>query len=166
MKGYPQVGRISSFTTNQKQGLYPHSGFTNYKPYGKIWTGNDRFKSRDKNNGNGDFEAAAELTRGPRSRIKNNSDSSTEKEETGFFAVRRDKYNMPDFPTDYKIAKFYVIKSYSEDDIHKSIKYAVWASTPNGNKKLDAAFHDAEVKVSEAGGRYPIFLFFSVSLNL
>ncbi|PON48769.1 YTH domain containing protein [Parasponia andersonii] len=161
LKGYPQVGRISSFA-NQKQGLYPHTGFTNYKPYGKIWTGNDRFKSRDKNNRTGDFEASAELTRGPRSHIKTHSDSSPEKEELGF-AVRRDQYNIPDFPTDYENAKFYVIKSYSEDDIHKSIKYNVWASTPNGNKKLDAAYRDAEGKLSETGTRYPNFLFFSVN---
>ncbi|KAF2320043.1 hypothetical protein GH714_022453 [Hevea brasiliensis] len=31
-----------------------------------------------------------------------------------------------------------------EDDNHKSIKYDVWASTPNGNNKLGAAFRDAE----------------------
>ena len=34
-------------------------------------------------------------------------------------------------------ARFYVIKSYSEDDIHKSIKYSVWASTENGNRNLE-----------------------------
>ncbi|XP_062083780.1 YTH domain-containing protein ECT3 isoform X2 [Humulus lupulus] len=164
LKGYPpHSGRYASFA-NQKQGLYPqHAGFTNYKPYGtKIWPGNDRFKSRDKNNRNGDFEASTELTRGPRSRVKSQSDSSPEKEELGS-AVQREQYNTLDFPTDYEYAKFYVIKSYSEDDVHKSIKYDVWASTPNGNKKLDAAFHDAEVKSSETGTRYPIFLFFSVN---
>jgi len=49
-----------------------------------------------------------------------------------------------------------VIKSYSADDIHKSIKYSVWASTEHGNKRLDQAFRD-----SAAQG--PIYLFFSVN---
>jgi len=35
-----------------------------------------------------------------------------------------------------KNAKFVVIKSYSEDNIHKSIKYGIWSSTKNGNEKL------------------------------
>jgi hypothetical protein len=48
-------------------------------------------------------------------------------------------YNSPEFVTKYKDAKFFIIKSYSEDNIHKSIKSGVWASTPNGNKKLDVA---------------------------
>ncbi|KAH7850548.1 hypothetical protein Vadar_034733 [Vaccinium darrowii] len=50
-----------------------------------------------------------------------------------------------------------------EDDIHKCIKYDVWSSTPNGNRKLDAAFHDAEAKTIETGTKCPIFLFFSVN---
>ncbi|EXB29044.1 hypothetical protein L484_018461 [Morus notabilis] len=154
LKGYPQpqVGRFASFS-NQKQGVFPYTGFSNYKQYGRIWSGNDR---------NGDFEASAELTRGPRSRNKDLLDSSSEKEELGL-AVRRDQYNLPDFQTDNVNAKFYVIKSYSEDDVHKSIKYDVWASTPNGNKKLDSSFHDAEAKSSEMGKNCPIFLFFSVN---
>ncbi|KAF9604104.1 hypothetical protein IFM89_002779 [Coptis chinensis] len=42
--------------------------------------------------------------------------------------IRRDNYNLPDFPTKYDHALFFVIKSYSEDDIHKSIKYNVWVN--------------------------------------
>lgn len=68
-----------------------------------------------------------------------NSDSTGEKKG-------RDEYNLQDFQTDYEDAKLCIIKSYSEDDIHKSIKYDVWSITPNGNKKLDAAFRDAEAK--------------------
>ncbi|PQQ14576.1 uncharacterized protein Pyn_28773 [Prunus yedoensis var. nudiflora] len=98
-----------------------------------------RFKSRENYNRNEDFESSTELTRA------------------------RDQYNLPDFQTDYEKAKFYVIKSYSEDDVHKSIKYDVWASTPNGNKKLDASFRDAESKSRETGTQCPIFLFFSVN---
>ena len=39
-------------------------------------------------------------------------------------------------------ARFFVIKSYSEDDIHRSIKYEIWCSTEHGNKRLDAAFRE------------------------
>jgi hypothetical protein len=70
---------------------------------------------------------------------------------------------MENFQTEYDNAKFYVIKSYSEDDVHKSIKYTVWSSTPKGNKKLDSAFQDAKAKSSEIGGVHPVFLFFSVN---
>nr|KAJ0206285.1 hypothetical protein LSAT_V11C500258230 [Lactuca sativa] len=59
-----------------------------------------------------------------------------------------DLYNQPDFVTSYENAKFFVIKSFSEDNVHKSIKYSVWASTPLGNRKLDAAYQEA--KESEA----------------
>ena len=37
-------------------------------------------------------------------------------------------------------ARFFVIKSYSEDDVHKSIKYGCWTSTAQGNARLDAAW--------------------------
>ncbi|KAM1313446.1 hypothetical protein ACFX13_017590 [Malus domestica] len=43
-----------------------------------------------------------------------------------------------------KDAKFFIIKSYREDNVHKSIKYGVWASTPNRNKKLEAAYREAK----------------------
>ncbi|KAJ0692989.1 putative YTH domain-containing protein [Helianthus annuus] len=57
----------------------------------------------------------------------------------------REQYNHPDFP----------------DDVHKSIKYNVWASTQNGNKKLDAAYQKAQQK----SGSCPVFLFFSVNTS-
>ncbi|URD95989.1 YT521-B-like family domain containing protein [Musa troglodytarum] len=65
-------------------------------------------------------------------------------------------------PRACEYAKFFVIKSYSEDDIHKSIKYNVWASTAYGNKKLDAGYREAQ---GIAGG-CPVFLFFSVSTRV
>ncbi|XP_070066910.1 YTH domain-containing family protein isoform X2 [Drosophila virilis] len=54
-------------------------------------------------------------------------------------------------------ARFFVIKSYSEDDIHRSIKYEIWCSTDHGNKRLDDAF-----KERHKGGGH-ILLFFSVN---
>lgn len=81
----------------------------------------------------------------------------------GNITIIRDQYNRADFPVEYANAKFFVIKSYSEDDVHKSIKYNVWSSTPNGNKKLNAACEDAKrIAVGDSRG-CPIFLFFSVS---
>ncbi|KAL0388933.1 UNVERIFIED_CONTAM: YTH domain-containing protein ECT2 [Sesamum radiatum] len=75
------------------------------------------------------------------------------------------KYNKVDFPADYVNAKFFVIKSYSEDDVHKSIKYNVWSSTPNGNKKLNAAYEDAQKIAAGGSQNCPIFLFFSVNAS-
>ncbi|XP_057978237.1 YTH domain-containing protein ECT4 isoform X2 [Malania oleifera] len=161
VKAFQSVGKFSSFT-NQKQDVFPHNGPMNYKPNGRVWYGNDRYKLREKSNRNGGFEGSAELTRGPRAQNRSLVDPAVAKVELGL-TVRRDQYNQQDFQTRYEIAKFYVIKSYSEDDIHKSIKYDVWASTPNGNKKLDAAFHDAGGKASETRSKFPIFLFFSVN---
>ena len=60
--------------------------------------------------------------------------------------INLELFNRPDFATDYENAKFFIIKSFSEDNVHKSIKYNVWASTPHGNKKLDAAYHEAKEK--------------------
>ncbi|CAI5961660.1 unnamed protein product [Closterium sp. NIES-65] len=77
----------------------------------------------------------------------------------GGITLRPDEYNRADFKTSYEAARFFVIKSYSEDDVHKSIKYGVWASTPTGNKRLDAAFKDAAGKSSATP--CPVFLFFS-----
>ncbi|CAL1414087.1 unnamed protein product [Linum trigynum] len=70
-------------------------------------------------------------------------------------------YNRPDFATDYDTAKFFIIKSFSEDNVHKSIKYGVWASTPHGNKKLDAAYSQAK----EIDAKCPVFLLFSVNAS-
>ena len=58
-------------------------------------------------------------------------------------------------------ARFFVVKSYSEDDVHKAIKYGCWSSTPAGNKRLDAAFRDA----SAAQPPLPVLLLFSVNAS-
>ncbi|CAN1152553.1 YTH domain-containing protein ECT3 [Linum perenne] len=70
-------------------------------------------------------------------------------------------HNKLDSITEFKDAKFFVIKSYSEDNVHKSIKYGVWASTQNGNKKLDAAYSEAQEKQMAS----PVFLLFSVNAS-
>ncbi|KAH9079567.1 YTH-domain-containing protein [Lactarius deliciosus] len=63
-------------------------------------------------------------------------------------------YNPPNFDTRPAFARYFVIKSYTEDDVQKSLKYEIWSSTDPGNKRLDKAF-------KETAGRGPIYLFFS-----
>ncbi|XP_048427583.1 YTH domain-containing protein ECT3-like isoform X2 [Pyrus x bretschneideri] len=106
--------------------------------------------------------------RGPRAsqmKAKSTSDqsssSSVRKMDLSSSGFNLDSLNQLDFVTDYKDAKFFIIKSFSEDNIHKSIKYNVWASTPHGNKKLDAAYHEAK-KIKCI---CPVFLFFSVNAS-
>ncbi|RWS17568.1 YTH domain family protein 1-like protein [Dinothrombium tinctorium] len=65
-------------------------------------------------------------------------------------------YNPKEFDMSPKNARFFIIKSYSEDDIHRSIKYSIWCSTEHGNKRLDAAFKSQENKG-------PVYLFYSVN---
>ncbi|URE04217.1 YT521-B-like family domain containing protein [Musa troglodytarum] len=64
----------------------------------------------------------------------------------------KDQYKEAGFPETYSDAKFFIIKSYSEDDVHKGIKYSIWASTPHGNKKLDAAYEESKQKTSGCPG--------------
>ncbi|CAM4904569.1 unnamed protein product [Rotaria socialis] len=71
---------------------------------------------------------------------------------------RNHQYNPKDFNLNPKGARFFVIKSYSEDDVHRSIKYNIWCSTEHGNKRLDAAFRERE-------GKGPIYLFYSVNAS-
>ena len=52
-------------------------------------------------------------------------------------------------------SKFFVIKSFSEEDVHKSIKYGVWSSSKNGNLTLSNAFQ----LTNEKNGN--VYLFFS-----
>ncbi|KAE9445354.1 hypothetical protein C3L33_22748, partial [Rhododendron williamsianum] len=84
------------------------------------------------------------------------SSSGTRKSGTSVAGVHPDLYNRPDFATNYE---FFVIKSFSGDDVHKSIKYSVWASIPLGNKKLAAAYHEAK----EMKDHCPVFMLFSVN---
>ena len=101
--------------------------------------------------------------RGPRAlkpkSLTTENGSSIDESKNGTSSDVYNRYLNPlDFATTYKDAKFFVIKSYSEDNVHKSIKYSIWASTPSGNKKLDAAYRDAKGKDWDI----PIFLLFSV----
>ncbi|KAH8523041.1 hypothetical protein H0E87_003631 [Populus deltoides] len=143
-----------------------------YKPKGQ---GNGYFGFRNEN-----IDGLNELNRGPRAKgyFKNqkgfvpstvavkgqsvpSSDANAEEKDKTTEVPDREQYNKADFPVEYVDAKFFIIKSYSEDDVHKCIKYNVWASTPNGNKKLDAAYQEAGQK----SGGCPVFLLFSVNTS-
>ncbi|KAM8946885.1 YTH domain-containing family protein 1 isoform 2-T2 [Pelodytes ibericus] len=65
-------------------------------------------------------------------------------------------YNPKDFDWNLKNGRVFIIKSYSEDDIHRSIKYSIWCSTEHGNKRLDSAFRSMNAKG-------PVYLLFSVN---
>ena len=65
-------------------------------------------------------------------------------------------FNPKEFDLNPTDARFFVIKSYSEDDIHRSIKYSIWCSTEHGNKRLDNAFRSQ-------GEKGPVYLFYSVN---
>ena len=66
------------------------------------------------------------------------------------------QYNPKEFNLNPKGGRYFIIKSYSEDDIHRSIKYSIWCSTEHGNKRLDAAYRERE-------GKGPVYLFYSVN---
>ena len=112
---------------------------------------------------NGTVDILNEQNRGPRaSKPKTQTVPDDNNKLIGPISKPHDEpYNRLDFLTEYGEAKFFIIKSYSEDNVHKSIKYGVWASTPNGNRKLDAAYREAK----ENRDRCPIFLLFSVSMQ-
>jgi YTH domain-containing family protein len=142
-----------------------------YGGWSAPWDG--KYNPRGRSNGyyahTGNLDGFNEMKRGPRSALfknnqglgatetpaKNQEVSATDDSNT----VMKDQYNLSDFMETYSDAKFFIIKSYSEDDVHKSIKYNVWASTPNGNKKLDAAYQEAKENSNESS----VFLLFSVS---
>ena len=52
-------------------------------------------------------------------------------------------------------SKFFLIKSFSEEDAHKSIKYGVWSSSKNWNLTLSNAFQVTKEKNGN------VYLFFS-----
>ncbi|XP_038973394.1 YTH domain-containing protein ECT4-like [Phoenix dactylifera] len=140
-----------------------------------------KYKPRGRGNGfytyiNENLDGLGELNRGPRAgrfrtqkgfgqtftiAVKGQSLPTNRNIEDASLVPDKEQYNRADFAETYSDAKFFVIKSYSEDDVHKSIKYNVWASTPNGNKKLDAAYQEAKEKYSGC----PVFLFFSVNTS-
>ncbi|BAB02737.1 unnamed protein product [Arabidopsis thaliana] len=134
-----------------------------YKPCSKI------YDARGDNNTTGSTYTS-EQNRGSRTRrsrnqliVKAYTTKAGNADAEGNIVINPDRYNKEDFSIEYSDARFFVIKSYSEDDVHKSIKYGVWSSTLNGNKKLQSVYEDAQRIATEKSRECPIFLFFSVN---
>lgn len=159
------------------------SNGTNNKENGRSSVPTEKSAPRNKSvNGFGNTDLLSEKNSGPRINHSKNISTSTSYRSSvpagselddkcgsanKTVLIKRDDYNLLDFPIKYEHALFFIIKSYSEDDIHKSIKYNVWTSTSNGNKKLDNAFHKIQENIGERGlssSKCPVFLFFSVCL--
>jgi len=159
------VAKFPTYNQGKSGFLYPNN-LLSVKTNTKGWVSTDKLKNRNKVN-----DSLNEQNQGPRTANAKgglvsggNSVRNLALGGSGNVSskIRTDQYNLHDFLTKYDHALFFVIKSYSEDDIHKSIKYNVWASTPNGNKRLDGAFQDAQKRMEEKGCKCPVFLFFSV----
>uniref|UniRef100_S4RHS0 YTH domain-containing family protein n=2 Tax=Petromyzontidae TaxID=7746 RepID=S4RHS0_PETMA len=61
-----------------------------------------------------------------------------------------------DFDCSPRDLRAFIIKSYSEDDVHRSVKYSIWCSTEHGNRRLDGAYRAMQ-------GKGPVYLLFSVN---
>ncbi|XXG79010.1 hypothetical protein AAC387_Pa09g0172 [Persea americana] len=173
-------GRVPSLHNQLKVAL-PANNLADFVPSARGWATVDKFRPRSQfggalNSGNGSPDVFGEQNRGPRTnRLKNSWPSpisvkayttkAGSSNAQGNILIYIDQFNREDFPVNYANAKFFVIKSYSEDDVHKSIKYNVWSSTPNGNKRLGSAYEDAQRISGGKRGHCPIFLFFSVNAS-
>ncbi|KAF2288224.1 hypothetical protein GH714_005168 [Hevea brasiliensis] len=166
--GQASEGMNLMYPNNRMYGQYGYRAGSSFGSFGgNSWTNghgwvvvDNKCKPKGRGYGNENIDGLSELNRGPRSKgFKNQTEfgpvpqavpgqnmplTENNKGDNVPHMPDKERYNREDFPENYPNAKFFVIKSYSEDDVHKSIKYGVWASTPNGNKKLDAAYHEAK----------------------
>merc|ERR1711988_393732 len=69
--------------------------------------------------------------------------------------VNRKELKLPEH------ARFFIIKSFTEEDVHRAVKYKLWCSTYYGNRRLESAY-DAIKKENKDGC---IYLFFSVNAS-
>ncbi|CAH2036014.1 unnamed protein product [Thlaspi arvense] len=147
----PERNRSSSMVTNNNNNLRP-----------KLYGGNANMSP----------DTGSAQNRGQRFKVSRNqlivkayTTKAGNADAEGNIVIDPNQYNKEDLQVDYSNAKFFVIKSYSEDDVHKSIKYNVWSSTLHGNKKLQSAYEDAQRIATEKSCECPIFLFFSVNAS-
>uniref|UniRef100_A0A7N0TXT3 YTH domain-containing family protein n=1 Tax=Kalanchoe fedtschenkoi TaxID=63787 RepID=A0A7N0TXT3_KALFE len=164
---HSQHGRHSYKDFHQAMNSSSPSGHHRYAgAYNKPRSNSHGFNPPQSHRGNeDDLDASKEIVCGPRARSRGDhvkTNETKEDEDLPYFAQRR-HFNKPDFQTEYENAKFYIIKSFGEDNVHKSVKYGAWSSTPNGNDKLDAAYIEAKAKAAETGKPCPVYFFFSVN---
>ncbi len=93
--------------------------------------------------------------------------------------IKQRHFNPPDFPylQPPPGTRYFVIKSFTEDDVQKSLKHEIWASTEKGNARLDKAFRETKgLKAGSGAGAGageelgpgngpPIYLFYSVNAS-
>ncbi|CAN6937443.1 unnamed protein product [Brassica oleracea] len=167
----PYLGRSGMDSMYSMYGPYSYMSGYGYDTYGygtykytpNWYAFNNGYKTKGYGlYGKENAEWLNELNRGPRAKGFKTGQPETVKAAPPEDVSLPDskEYNKEDFSDSYySNAKLFVIKSYSEDDVHKSIKYNVWSSTPNGNKKLNAAYNEAKDKSC------PVFLIFSVNTS-
>ena len=135
-RGYFPVAKLQSYNQGKGWLLYPNNP-VNLKANSRGWASTEKPKTRSKSNGISDL-GVVEQNQGPRTAcakatlVSGGNDAGSLSADDGdgkrnciASLMRRDQYELPDFPTKYDHAFFFVIKSYSEDDVHKSIKYNV-----------------------------------------
>lgn len=61
-----------------------------------------------------------------------------------------------------KCARYFIIKSFTEEDVHRAVKYKMWCSTYYGNRRLESAYDNIKKSYGDDG---EIYLFFSVNAS-
>ncbi|PWN24615.1 YTH-domain-containing protein, partial [Jaminaea rosea] len=59
--------------------------------------------------------------------------------------------------------RFLVIKSFTEEDVHRSIRHGIWASTDKGNQRLNRVYSDCQRDADQRGEPATVYLFFSIN---
>ncbi|CAN6462310.1 unnamed protein product [Victoria cruziana] len=162
-------GRVYGNGGFYNQGVNIGRSLLGFGANNRSWVSADKGQRRIRGNGsfcscNGTLNIFGEQNKGPRATRARSADQESKvdvKNGRSTVDAHGGRYNKPDFVTEYEDAKFFIIKSYNEDNVHRSIKYGVWASTTNGNRKLDSAYNESKDK----GHSCPVFLFFSVNAS-
>jgi hypothetical protein len=163
-KSTPSISNLTIHSTNERISNETLNTRSNNQQIRNSTTGYNPRYQQQQASGNGDFltwtNNNAERSSNNNTKRQNYSSSRTTNgnQESLETLKHNHQYNPKDFNLNPKGARFFVIKSYSEDDIHRSIKYNIWCSTEHGNKRLDAAFRERE-------GKGPIYLFYSVNAS-
>jgi hypothetical protein len=89
-----------------------------------------------------------------RSKPENNKKNKQKLVKIDYSAINSESFNI-EKELDVTKDKFFVIKSFSAQDVYNSIIYKIWCSTESGNIKLNSAFKEPN------GGN--VYLFFSVN---
>lgn len=121
-------------------------------PSGGRWSRQNQGNQNSSNSGIDNTVAVANDSHLDINRMKDNSPLLKK-------LMHKYNFNPRDLSLEWKNARFFIIKSYSEDDIFRSIKYSSWTSTEHGNRRLNDAFNEQE----KTGIKTPIYLLFSVN---